>query len=407
MPNFLKTKKDENLWKQAKEQASKYENVKKGSDQYWAITNGIYQRMKSGTGGKKTATVSAKLDKSDYIKIAQRVANEYFADKTGLDDIIVKVALARDLNDHQIKSLCSTTNHLVHAAIMKEKEAEEDKYVDFEVARPEKIAEIISSMVEIADDIYGSPDDIFGVQTQKEADDQTSYGQFVNKTVRRGQVIQQNIKNIASAHAKVANELLMEVTKTDDQIEKLYRLIRQSVEAGKSLIVLRDVLGKAFGDANNFALIWGDILTKLIADNIIDMPPADKDRSDGVGNIQNWSPNASSPIVVAAVDIDRRLNKTDELEKILLGLEKMAAETRSDLVEIFVLEKKAVIGAAVKGIGSWVVKTVGKKGVQKGVSATAVNVKKKGSSKLMNTVFMGMEATPAFKKTTKIKRNLL
>ncbi len=47
MPAFIKTERDETLWRRAKAQAShQYPHVKKGSDRYWRIVNGIYQKMK-------------------------------------------------------------------------------------------------------------------------------------------------------------------------------------------------------------------------------------------------------------------------------------------------------------------------------------------------------------------------
>lgn len=47
MPGFVKTARDEDLWRKAKAQAShQYPHIKKDSDRYWSIVNGIYQKMK-------------------------------------------------------------------------------------------------------------------------------------------------------------------------------------------------------------------------------------------------------------------------------------------------------------------------------------------------------------------------
>lgn len=47
MPGFVKTERDEHLWRKAKAQASKqYPHIKKDSDRWWSIVNGIYQNMK-------------------------------------------------------------------------------------------------------------------------------------------------------------------------------------------------------------------------------------------------------------------------------------------------------------------------------------------------------------------------
>lgn len=48
--NVVKTQRDEELWNKAKQIVSnQYPNVSEGSDKYYALVMGIYQRMK-GTG---------------------------------------------------------------------------------------------------------------------------------------------------------------------------------------------------------------------------------------------------------------------------------------------------------------------------------------------------------------------
>ncbi len=47
MPDFVKTARDEHLWRKAKAQvATQYPHVEKGSDRYWKLVNGTYQNMK-------------------------------------------------------------------------------------------------------------------------------------------------------------------------------------------------------------------------------------------------------------------------------------------------------------------------------------------------------------------------
>ena len=51
--NVVKTPHQEDLWEQAKKQVSKEYDLDEGSDRFYALTNSIYQRMKSGSGSKK------------------------------------------------------------------------------------------------------------------------------------------------------------------------------------------------------------------------------------------------------------------------------------------------------------------------------------------------------------------
>ena len=44
MPGFIKTKKDEEVWSRAKEQAEKA-----GHKENWAYVNSIYQKMRGGS----------------------------------------------------------------------------------------------------------------------------------------------------------------------------------------------------------------------------------------------------------------------------------------------------------------------------------------------------------------------
>lgn len=47
MPGFVKTQRDERLWQKAKAQAvAQYPHIKRDSDKWWSIVNGIFQKMK-------------------------------------------------------------------------------------------------------------------------------------------------------------------------------------------------------------------------------------------------------------------------------------------------------------------------------------------------------------------------
>lgn len=405
--NVVKTKRDERLWSQAEKSTKKqYSDVSKDSNRWWSIVQGIFQRMKLRLGGKpKTAEAVKNVSKSEYIKLSQEIAREYFVDtRQDITSLIVKCALINSFNENQINNICATSNHLIHAVLLDNKKEDADKYIDFKIARPEKVAKLIDELTDIVDDIYYDPDTIFSKVSAKKAA-RESYGEHIRKTVRRGQLLKQNIKNIASAHSKIANELLVEVDKAKDKIEQLYRLVRQAVEGDKDLEIIRDVLSKAFDDANNFSLIWADIELRLIADNIVKRPIQEKDRIERLDIIDNWSPSPSSPIVTASMEINRRLNRTDELEKILHGLEKMASDAKVKLTEVLVLEKQAALGAIIKGVGSWAVKKI-PKFVTKSVNPVKDIVKKKGKGRyLMGAAWIGVDAVPAAgTKTVKIMR---
>lgn len=354
--NIVNTPKDEKLWKKAKERASSQYDVDKDSDRYWAITTGIYKRMK---GGDKKAAVFTKLSKSDFMKLAKEVATDYFTGKDqSLTDLVVKQALAQEMNDAQIQTLCTTTNHMVHAAIRETKEATDDQSVEFEMARPELVVEKVADLCEAPDPVYLDIENIFAprINEEKEAEEETTYGEELQRTVREEQIIRQNIMNVANAHSKVATDILMEDSKIDEAVERLYALIRQAVENGKDPEILKDVLGKAFDDKANFEVVWDDMMTRLIADNVIERPPLDIDRGDSMVDTVNWAPNRNAPIIATAMNIDRRITKMRELDSTLHGLEKMAHVAGEDLESNLLLQKTAFSGGAVKvlrGIGKW------------------------------------------------------
>jgi len=208
----------------------------------------------------------------------------------------------------------------------------------------------------VPDPIYDNPDLIFHKKASDKSNEGVSYAQFVNKTVREGQIIRQNIKNIATAHYKIANDLLLESNKAEDSMDKLYGYIKEAVLAGKDITVIKTALAKVFSSMNNFDIIWSDIQAKLIADNVIQREQKDSDRVPDY--LDNLIPSAASPIVSLASEIDRRMNRIDQFEKIMVSLEKMAADAKDDLFKNLILEKNAVLGTALKGIGKWTAKKI-------------------------------------------------
>ena len=400
--NLVKTKKDEKLWKMAQKRASSQYDVEKDKDQYWAITTGIYKRMK---GQSKKAEITAKLDKSDFLKLARSVALEYFNNEdNNLTDIVVKTALIKDMNDDQIQMLCSTSNHVVHAAIQKEKAAEEDQSVEFEIARPEDAVDKIADLCEAPDDVYMDSTAIFLQREPEEKEaEEDNYGEALQKTVREGQILRQNIRNIATASNKMANELAIEEDKTDEAIEKLYSLVRRYVENGKDLSILQGALSKAFDNQQNFAVIWNDIEERLTADGLITREHDDNDRGENFSEIENWSPNYHFPIMAVASEISRRTTKAHKLNLTIEGLGNMVKGAQDALEENIITEKKAVLpGAVMKGIASWGKKTVAKKG-SKAVVKGAIKNKSKFRKGLIPVGFGTVDyATAAGPKLTVI-----
>lgn len=58
MPAFIKTDKDEERWSNAKKAVRKqYPNIQEGSDKFWALTNGIYQRMSKKASNRTSLIV--------------------------------------------------------------------------------------------------------------------------------------------------------------------------------------------------------------------------------------------------------------------------------------------------------------------------------------------------------------
>jgi hypothetical protein len=68
MPAFVKTARDERLWRQARKQVSEeYPDVETGSDRYWALVNGVFQRMKYRVGGARKnppASIPGSIEKA-------------------------------------------------------------------------------------------------------------------------------------------------------------------------------------------------------------------------------------------------------------------------------------------------------------------------------------------------------
>lgn len=391
--NIVKTKKDEKLWKMAQKRTSEQYDINKDNDRFWAITTGIYKRMK-GESKSKSASIANKLDKSDFLKLAQELAVDYFKDENkNLTDLVVKTAIVKEMNNDQIQTLCTTTNHLVHSTIKKEKAAQDDQSVEFEIARPEDAIEKVADICEAPDSVYMDTNAIFMSREPEEKEaEEPNYGQEMQRTVRRGQVLKQNIKNIANAHYKLGTDAMIEADKADESVEKLYALVRQAVENGKSPEILRDALGKAFDDQSNFELVWDDISIRLMADGVIKRPFSDLDRGDTF-DTQNWSPNQNLPIVATAIDISRRLTKLQNFNLSMMQLEKMAKQAGEDLKKTLYLEKTAFTGAAVKaGLTGWFKKKslqTAAKGAVKG--AVKKTPKKKIWKKAINVIWPGID----------------
>ncbi|MFA7709493.1 MAG: hypothetical protein WCY30_00135 [Candidatus Neomarinimicrobiota bacterium] len=399
MPNSLvKTKRDERLWSRAKSKVKKQYKLSESDKDYYPIVNGIFQRMANPS---KQGEAKNNIQKDKYVKLAQVIAGQYFQDKCDLNELITKVAIIEHMNADQIQNICATTNHVIHAAIMQNKRAEKtNKYIDFEIARPEKVAEDIEKLVQIEDEIYSNPDMIFKEKQAIEKPVEMSYPEFENKTIRTGQIIRQNIKNVAEAHYKISNDLIYGVDKTEENINKLYDYIRNAILGGKDPEVIKVALGKAFKTAHNFDYIWDIIHSKLIADNIVRRTGKDSDRVSGY--YDDMLPMATSPIIALASDIDRRLGKIDQGEKILLTLEKTANEAAEELFNNLILEKNAINVTPV-------IKAVGRTGLKvlKGVGKLSKGMwKHKG--KVMGGLWYGMDAVPAMTtKIPKITRNII
>lgn len=69
MPSFIKNKNDEKLWNKAKKIVENEYNYSENEDNFWALTNSIYQKMNKNKNGS---------NKKDYLicKIAYKLARE-------------------------------------------------------------------------------------------------------------------------------------------------------------------------------------------------------------------------------------------------------------------------------------------------------------------------------------------
>ena len=69
MPSFIKNKNDEKLWNKAKKIVENEYNYSENEDNFWALTNSIYQKMNKHKNGS---------NKKDYLicKIAYKLARE-------------------------------------------------------------------------------------------------------------------------------------------------------------------------------------------------------------------------------------------------------------------------------------------------------------------------------------------
>lgn len=386
--NLVKTKKDEHLWSMAQKRASDQYDIDKNDNQFWAITTGIYKRMK---GKDKQADISAKIDKTGFLKLAKDISADYFnVENQQLTDLVVKIAIVQEMNDSQIETLCATTNHLVHSAMQKEKEAQEDQSVEFEIARPEDVIVKVADLCEVPDDVYMDVSSLFTPKIVEKEAEELNYGEEMQRTVRAEQILHQNIKNIAAAHSKLATEVAIESAKADEASERLYALIRQAVENGKDISILKDALGKAFDDQGNFVLVWDDVTTRLIADGIIEKPISDLDRGSSLVGVENWSPNRDRPIIATASELDRRITKMRTIDATMLGLEDMAKIAGEDLSKNIMRQKTEFSKEAVTvGVARWFLKKK-VKSVAKGTVKGAIK-KKIPKAGLITGAFVGTD----------------
>lgn len=420
MPNnMIKTKRDEKLWNKAVSiVGSQYKDVQKGSKQYYRLVTGIYERMR---GSVKEGEATTSLKKSEFSVFAEKIARDYFkaGGKEALDDLVVKTAIMEKLNKNQVQTLCSSTNHVIHAALMAEKKADKNKYLEYEIARPENVLDKISSITSVPDDIYLDAESVFkSVQKEKQAEE-LSPAELYKNAVRRGDIIRQNIKSISEAYQKTAGELELENSIASGKIDKLYNIIKNAIQTGSDVEDMRMILVKPFGsDSENFEQFWDYVVTRLMAERVIKRPVRPEDRPEYSSSEAAWAPNASNPVISMASEVNRRMNKSDALAKRLIGLEKIASEAVGELSGSE-MEKEAFLGAVLPRAGLIAksvlkkIKPVSKSVFKKTNPAGKATVKPPGKIKkavknigrAMTPVWVGMEAVPvANKKTPKVWR---
>lgn len=340
----------------------------------------------------------ASLQKEDYLQLARKVAREYFDEEVDPNKSIAKTAANLELNSDEVHNLCANVNHVVNATMMREKQGEEDQYIEFDLARPEKVADLLSVEHSAPDQVYANPEAVFASEP-KEAE-AASFGEFESKVLRQDQLLRQNLRNLANAHTKLATDVEMETQKAEDDIDKLYKLVKNAIQNGKDPSVVHDILKKTLGP-NNIGVVWGDIQTRLYGEGLLERPIMESDRVDP--SVENLAPNAGSDMVATASRLDTRMQRIDSMEKGLSNMEHLAKEAQEELYETLVLEKEAALGmflAAGKTVGKGAGKLLGKtlKGAGKGgwklTKGTAKTVKKYPGKTTGGAAYLGLDILP-------------
>lgn len=323
------------------------------------------------------------ITKDQYLDIGTKVAKAYLQEEQDPNAVLAKMASDADWNADEVQNACAHTNHIIHSSLMNSKQASEDQYIEFEIARPEKVAESVDGLNERPSPVYKNGSIFLKKAARTDSSDRSVEG-FRRSQLRRTEILKQNIKNISSAHTKMANELQMVGQNAEDKVNKLYDIVQREVQLGKDPEVIKDAVRKSFDTEGDFNLIWKVVESRLIANGIMDRPIHDEDRPQNL-DIQDLPANPTSPIVSTASAINKDLHRIDQMESQMEALEKMASEAQDDLYRAMLTEKQAVMGAVgkglLKGTGA-VLKTLGKgtaataKGVGKGVGSTAKAVKK-------------------------------
>lgn len=361
------------------------------------------------------------LSRTDYQKMARQVASAYLKEEADVNQQIADMAKTAGLNTDEVQNLCAHVNYVVHANLMHTKQAQEDQYIEFELARPEKVADLLDTTDQPADQIYNHPERLFHGpgKTAAPTNEGPSAGQYYQQTVRRAQILRQNIKNIGTAHAKLAEEIEMASDHAERKIEQLYQKVKQGLETGKDITLIRDALRKTFNTDEDFDLIWKVVESRLIADGVLERPIKDQDIAPD--EIEGYAPNPNADMVAVARDISGYLGRIDELEKKLNAVEKMAAEAEDDLYQMLVMEKEALVGSVGRkflslagkglvGAGEGIVKAVGSAG--KGMINVGKILKKNPTARkalMGGTLVGGLDVLPAvnYKSTRLVPRKMV
>jgi len=298
------------------------------------------------------------MNKQDYISVAKKIASSFFSNKTDLSEGVAKVAVQYGLDDSQVQNLCTAVNHVVYASLAESSNRKDDNYIEFPIARPEKVGEIVKE-ISMEPDVVYSDDGIF--IKSKDEEKTASVAKHEDDLLKKDCLIRLGIQNVAKEHRKLADEANAAADRSESSYKKLYDLITNAILIGKSPSVIKTALSKVF-DSNRFEIIWKNIEEQLISDGLIQRNAADSDRPDILSEYGTLQVNPLSGMIIVANDINRWLNTYSDKLREMDALEKEAYGLGQDLTKSLCIEKTAVIGAALKSIG-----TIGAKAVGKGV----------------------------------------